>query len=158
MDIDQNTMVGRPFAIDEKPYCIWDPDLDELNLEFICGIDSEYWAFLADTYLAAGTTDDRKQQAALAMRASYCQGLETFFALLFATLQAPDCVVGWMHKYELGDLRKLVKKAQSRTAIRTRLVSKPRSWEDIAAAIFSFANFDNKHEEKRAIVNSYAKL
>lgn len=97
------------FVVDEIPYCVWDWDLGEVNRRFIKRIDGKYFDYLARANLEAFTEED-SQYAATAIRIGYHHGLETLFALLCAALQAPDCVVGWVQKYQLGQLRNLVRR------------------------------------------------
>lgn len=56
-------------------------------------------------------SDDPKERrrAATAIRTAYHHGLESFFALLFATLQSPWCVAGWMQVYSPADLRDMAR-------------------------------------------------
>ena len=51
-----------------------------------------------------------KQRAAVALRVAYGQGLETLFAFLCATLQAPESVLGWLVHYANRDLQAVVSK------------------------------------------------
>jgi len=51
-----------------------------------------------------------KIDAAIALRMAYSQGLETLFAFLGAAVQAPDCVVGYLLRYENRDLNSLIDK------------------------------------------------
>jgi hypothetical protein len=34
------------FAVDEKPFCVWEWDLRERNLEFINNLDPAYFSYL----------------------------------------------------------------------------------------------------------------
>jgi len=54
---------------------------------------------------------EERRRAAMAIRTAYHHGLESFFALLFATLQAPFCVAGWMQVYSPAGLRDIVRSA-----------------------------------------------
>lgn len=95
------------FAVLDIPYCVWDPELRRTNLEFIKGIDPTYYEYIAATNKGA-LQSDGAQYAAMAIRIAYCHGLETLFSLLCACAQAPDCIIGWLQKYKLEQLRKLV--------------------------------------------------
>lgn len=101
----------KVFAAGEDPYCVWDWDLRDRNIQYLKSFDPHYFDYMARTnaaHLGAEDTGERRR-AATAIRAAYHHGLECFFALLFATLQAPDCIVGWMQVYTPAKLRNLVK-------------------------------------------------
>lgn len=67
------------------------------------------------------------------MRIGYHHGLESFFALLFATLQAPGCVVGWMLKYWPRQLRDLVASVDgSEVPKYLEVRPEPYTWEGVA--------------------------
>ncbi len=84
------------FVVDELPFCVWEWDLRDRNLEFINDFDPAYFKYLANVHRQSFETEEHKQHAGLSLRTSYVHGLETFFAILFATIQAPDCVIGWL--------------------------------------------------------------
>lgn len=137
------------FAVDEAPFCVWEWDLRERNLEFINNIDPTYFEYLAKNHLPGLETDAQKQHAALSLRTEYAHGLETFFALLFATVQAPDCVIGWLHKYELGDLRNLIQKVQRGDPILSKLRIQPITWQTIAYTVLTYLSLEDREQEKR---------
>jgi hypothetical protein len=74
--------------------------------------------------------------------------LETFFAFLFAAIQAPDCVVGWIHKYEIFNLKRLIEKINDGQQINTKIKLSSISWENIADVLLLFS-LDDKDKEKR---------
>ena len=96
---------------------------------------------------------EERRRAAMAIRTAYHHGLESFFALLFATLQAPFCVAGWMQVYSPAGLRDIVRSAdpglwgvgerrEQVVAFREKLLPflwlRPRSfvgWEGVSRAI-----------------------
>src|ERR1041385_6978782 len=89
------TTKGRFFAVGKKPFVVW--AYDAINDDFLRGIDTKYFQYLADTH-SANLTGEHRLTAAIALRTAYHHGLETLFMLIFATLQAPHCVVGWILK------------------------------------------------------------
>jgi hypothetical protein len=127
-------LIGIRFAIHETPCCFWEVDLDERNREFITGFQHDYFQFLADMHVAA-LNGPRPQLAAMSLRSAYGQGLETLFALLFATLQAPDCVVGWMPRYRQDDLQKLVAAIDGNQPILSKIALDSPTWEGVVTAI-----------------------
>jgi hypothetical protein len=107
----QHEYGSRFFAMGEEPYCVWDWDLTQRNLEYLESLDPDYFDYVGRANVPHLEADDSKERrrAATAIRAAYHHGLESFFALLFATLQAPFCVVGWMQVYSPAELRELVR-------------------------------------------------
>src|SRR5688500_3154997 len=97
------------FAVNETPYCFWSLDPVTQDLEFLNNIDPLYFEHIANL-LGEALEGDQKQYAAAAIRIAYSQGLETLFAFLCALVQAPDCVIGWVLKYQNRDLFAVVKK------------------------------------------------
>ena len=135
------------FATDETPWCAWEWDLEKQNLDFIESVDPHYFAYLARSY-ANSPDEEQENRAALALRAAYSHGLETFFAFLFAAIQAPDCVIGWVHKYGIDNLKSLLEKVNHRQQINTKLEISSISWKEIANSLLLFS-LDDKDKEKK---------
>jgi hypothetical protein len=128
----------NPFAVNEKVRCYWDTDLQGKNAEFIRGIDPEYFRYLAATHgeNLDGSPEERAH-AAMAVRSAYHHGVETLFALVFAGLQAPDCVVGWVQQYGQDDLRELVGSVGGEPPRYLKILPKPWTWEGVARSVFA---------------------
>jgi|SRR3989304_1336452 len=135
------------FAVDETPWCAWEWDLKKQNLAFIEGVDPTYFEFLARVYVNLPDSD-QEHKAALALRTAYSHGIETFFALLFAAIQAPDCVIGWVHKYEIHHLKSLLEKVNQRQYINTKIDMAAITWKNLSNALLIFT-LDDKEKEKR---------
>jgi hypothetical protein len=134
------------FAVDDLPYCVWDWDIRSVNLQFIQSIDPGYFEYSAGVHTDNLEGED-KQRAATALRSAYHHGLETLFALICATLQAPDCVVGWLQKYQPSQLRRMVTSINKGNAdFLVKLKIDPITWESIADKIIQFRS----HDEKRS--------
>lgn len=100
-------MQHSKFAVKNKAYCLWGHNLRDSNLEFIGGIDSNYFRYVAEVH-SANLAGEKRQSAALAIRLNYFHSLESFFSLLMAALQGPDSVAGWLHQYQTKRLHELV--------------------------------------------------
>jgi hypothetical protein len=143
-----------PFVVNETPYCIWDSDIAGRDLEFLNMIDPAYFDHVAasmgnllppnqvnrdsddkDADDARKEANDVARYAAVTLRTTYSHGLETFFALVGATVQANRSVAGWMLKYKLVDLEELVRKIHRGEAIKTRITTRSLSWELLAEAL-----------------------
>ncbi len=166
----EHLLEGRFFAVGEDPYCVWDWDLRNRNVQHLKSLDPRYFDYVARAnfaHLDAEDTEERRR-AATAIRAAYHHGLESFFALLFATLQAPDCLVGWMQIYMPVKLRELVKaldpmlaergddrdRARHRHAqLSQHLKVRPRAtWEGVSATV-NLVPGDDEERAKRVREN-----
>jgi len=138
-------MQAYPFVVDETPYCLWDWNIPERNLEFLDAIDPDYFSNTVQL-LIGGLESDEKHHAGIAIRLTYSQALETFFAFLGATVQAPRAPIGWLLKYQVVELRSVVKKLSTGKHLLTRLHG-PLTWEALSAAIHRFQLEDQAKEK-----------
>lgn len=121
------------FVVNEEPYCIWEVDLPERNMEFLNGIDVEYFDYAIKVHLEA---DDEKR-ASIALRTTLHHAIETLFSFLGAYIQAPDCTYAWIAKCSNKELCDLVTKVSGlRNSLFTKLAIEKVSWEDVAKSIF----------------------
>lgn len=129
-----------PFVINEKEYAFWDADIPELNLRFINQLDPEYFEYVAKLNfdILQSNENDKKvrQHAAIALRLAYSQGLEVLFSLIFATIQAPDCVIGWFLKYSNTSLEDTAKRFRKGIKLPTKFMIQIRGWKDFANVVF----------------------
>lgn len=140
-------------VVDETPYCFWDWELQDKNLAFIDEIDPTYFEFIAEVNRNA-LAKEQNQHAAIALRMGYSQGLEAFFALLCATVQAPDCIIGWLLKYK--DLKSIVRKIHNHQPVKTKLRIHSVTWKTLSNTINLFP--DEGDEKEQQIKKSFAKL
>jgi len=95
------------FAVDDQVFCCWEHDLAERNERFLSLIDGGYFNYVAQRH-ADQLEGKNRQSSAVALRAAYHHGLETFFSLLGALTQAPGAVPAWIPKSTNTSLRHLV--------------------------------------------------
>lgn len=131
------------FVVDETPHACWDWHLQRKNIEFLEGIDADYFRYAAESNLAGLESEDQ-QRAALSLRLSYSHGLETLFALLCSMVQAPQCVIGWMISYKNSELRNVVRKITKKENLYSRLNFSPVTWDLLAKHIHSNLGFDEE--------------
>jgi hypothetical protein len=133
--------VRIPFVVDTKPYCLWDREIWKRNIDFLDMIDPDYFNYLAEVNFNlinnAETDNKKKQHAAILLRNSYSQALEALFALIGATIQAPDCILGWLLKYENKDLKSVIEKINKCETLHTNIQNSPISWTIVADFVFS---------------------
>jgi hypothetical protein len=149
------------FAVDVSPYCVWDPELSECNASFIASLDPEYFRYLAEAHGAGLRTESTKQHAALSLRACYAHGLETLFALLFAAIQAPDCVFGWLQRYKQADLRNLIGKVQHGKPLLSKADSRTFTWAALSDTIhyaFHASDEADASQLKRSYGNAWGRF
>lgn len=128
-------MENAVFVVNNEPYCIWEANIRHRNLEFIDGIDDEYFDYVLDTNIKA---DDEKR-ASISLRMAFHHSLETMFSLLGAYVQAPYCVYAWLAKCSNTDLRSIVNRINHDDPnLFTRLKLKNVAWDSIAQLIFKF--------------------
>ena len=136
------TLHSHKFAIDTRPFCVWDWDLPDRNLAFLEGIDPNYFAYLAAVH-SKGLESDERQYSALALRLAYSHALETLFALIAATVQAPHCVAGWMTKYLNSDLKSIVGKINHGQPVYSRLPISPVTWNQLSKLLIPLSDDDD---------------
>lgn len=131
-------LVGKRIVVDERPFMIWEDEQINGNLEFIKNIDPAYFYYIADinyNVLKDENESGNRNHAALCIRIAYSHALETLFAFLFAALQAPHCIGGWLKKYQIADLGKLITKVNKRKKILSKIKLNECDWEEIAKTI-----------------------
>lgn len=142
------------FFVGREPYAVWDLDIQEKNIRFLKGFDVGYFEYLAKVH-SDQIVDGNAQHAAIAIRTSYGLALETFFSLVGATLQAPECVFGWLYKYKKGDLSLLINTIRGTEQLRTRFASR-LSWDALSSLIHLNLVLSDKDREGQ-IKARYAK-
>ena len=136
------------FVVDETPYCLWDWELDKRNLDFLDQIDHEYFKYIVEAHFP-NIGGDNSQRAAIVLKTTYHQALETFFTLLFAAFQAPGCVVAYVHKCTSGHLRSMINKIQTgRAKLFNRQGIDFLSWTKISDTVNLVSYEDIKRTEE----------
>lgn len=150
-----------PIIIEERGLAFWDYEILEKNLNFINLIDPEYFEYVAKSNFAVledeVSNEKSKQYAAINLRSAYFQGLEVLFSLLFATIQAPDCVIGWILKYTNTNLSEVIKKFVNGDDITTQYIEPIENWMNVSSLIFSFPK-DEQSQVPRSKIENFAKL
>ena len=133
-----------PFVVNETPYCFWDVEIKQKNKQFIDQIDPDYFDYVAHVNMNILQSNKDKpegkkvsQLASAALRIAYSQGLEVLFGTLGATVQAPDCVFGWLLKYSNKELELLTGNIQSAGNSFNKLKLTSVTWKSIAEKVLS---------------------
>lgn len=146
---------GHAFIVDTEPAILWHQSPTRLDEEFLSWVDVEYFAFIADTFQPLLDTD-HALRAAMAMRTGYAHGLETFFALLCAAIQAPDCVSGWMLRHRPTDIRRILAKIRNGTFRDSVLAGEPTTFLGLAQIVHE--RLDVSADLLRELANAWARL
>ncbi|HEX8249794.1 MAG TPA: hypothetical protein VF599_16600 [Pyrinomonadaceae bacterium] len=156
--------IYAPFVINKKPYCFWDIDMPDANRRFINQIDPNYFEYVARVNFAILKNEDleridekTRQYAAVTMRIAYSQALEVLFSFLFASIQAPHCVIGWLLKYTNEDLFDVVKRFRDYEEILHNFPKEIRGWDSLVDIIFQ--GLDKTQEESISLkLEGFARL
>jgi hypothetical protein len=134
------------FAIDSRPFCVWDVDHASRSTEFLRTVDPNYFTYLARLHIKEMECNDR-HEAALGLRIAYSHGLETLFAFLCACIQAPDCVFGWLSKYRTEELYSVVDAISKGRSVLSKLNLQPVTWEGLGLMIHAGLKMPDKEKE-----------
>lgn len=149
-----------PFMVHETPYYLIGDDIIKLNLRFLEDFQPEYFYETSKSLFSSiQNSDNRTENNYLAsqIKTLYSQAVETFFAYLFGSLQAPLCIVGWLQLYRIKSLRKFVETINTNTRFPYFKISlKKYSWLQLSKQFNFFKHEDNQIHNK--IINGYAEF
>jgi hypothetical protein len=104
---EESKIFGTPIIIYDQPLVFWESAPYEYQRVFLETVDSSYFTYHSQVH--AGELDGKNaRQAAVALRATYSQCLETLFALIGAAIQAPWCPAGWILRYKNKQVEHLI--------------------------------------------------
>jgi hypothetical protein len=103
------------FVVSQRAFCIWDDDLQKKSLFFLENIDPSYFDYMVEKHFSDICEGEKakskdSQHAALALRTIYSQALESFFAFLGSSLQAPFYPSAWINLYSNRELISIIHK------------------------------------------------
>jgi hypothetical protein len=67
----------------------------------------------------------------MSIRADYGHAVESMLALLFASIQAPLCIMGWLDLYRVEDIEELCKSIRNGVPFAHMLLARPKSLRDV---------------------------
>lgn len=147
---------GHGFFVGDVPYAVWDWDIPQRNLEFVRGIEHEYFDYVATTH-SQNLRGEQRHLAALSIRAAYFHGVETLLTLICAAIQAPRCVPAWIQRCSTPQLRKIIEPmSKGWCVLPNPLKINPISWDAIAEKIISLS--DVEQEELAEVRSDFASL
>jgi hypothetical protein len=135
------------FLINESPNCIWDYELAKTNKTFLTSIDPSYYRYIAETFEKDLENSDKdiRYRASLALRASFYQALETFFLLVGAMVQAPECEYAYVLKASTSQVKLVANRIETKTFTdHCFFLDNDLTWQEIARIIFEPADHPTK--------------
>lgn len=161
MTLETFNVQYRCFVVGDKPLCLWDGNIRQRNTDFLESLDPGYFEYMVGVHQQAinganNPTDKEAQFAAMALRTTYSQALETLFALIFTALQAPHCPPAWFNEYTNQQLRTLIDQVNQRKPILSVWGIDIPSWSSIVEILFKPLNLDDKEQES-ALKAGFAK-
>jgi hypothetical protein len=142
------------FCVNKKPWLIADPDLRRKNLEFLNGIDAEYFKYCLETHGKA--KESEWQHASIAMQSTLHHALETLFSLIGVLVQAHDCGYAWIAKCETRELINFVQRISDEDdSLFTKLPGLVISWGGIATAIGELCQLEPSLGNSRQYAATY---
>jgi hypothetical protein len=145
--MNQSSLQNSIFVVNEEPFCIWEIDFLKRNMEFLNGIDTEYFDYVLKVHL---NSDDEKK-ASIALRTTLHHAMETFFSFLGAYIQAPTCAYAWIAKCSNRNLRDFVGQVgRPNNTLFTKLNIPQVTWENVAGLVFQ-RYMPNSERNKKTI-------
>jgi hypothetical protein len=121
-----------------KAYGVWHSELPRRNAAWLRAFDPAHFQYLAGVHKRR-LRSTHAQDAALALRTAYGIGLESFFALVGAMVQAPHAAFVWLDLYQLDDLRQVVRSFRGGKAV-PKLFLPPLSWSALSEEVHGSLN------------------
>lgn len=149
----EHVLTGVPIVIDAEPMVFWDTDHVRTQTKLLHRIDSSYFRYLARTH-APHLEGEDSQSAGVAIRLAYSHALESLFALVGASIQAPNCPAGWLLNYRYFQLKDLVRKIsdaesfapekiRDRKPFDNKVGLRNEGWQEVADVLSSWEPFDD---------------
>lgn len=140
---------GRPFAVADRVYCAWDVDHQARTLEFLDGVDTEYFASMARV-LGERLDSDDDRAVSVALRVLYHQGIETLMSFLGAAAQGAWVVPAWIAKARTEDLQEVARRLGNGQALLTGVGPLPVSFDALSQQIHRYVWTDDAREPSTA--------
>lgn len=122
-------------------YCCWDFDHRTRTLEYLQGIDPDYFSTVA-TLLARQLESEDAIASSVALRVLYHQGVETLMSLLGAAAQGSTVVPAWIAKCSTEDLKIVAARLQSGHPLLTEVGTQRVTFDDLSRYLHRFAWVD----------------
>lgn len=141
--------LGYSFAVADKAYCCWEYDHRSRALEFLDGLDTDYFGTMA-ALLGAELDGDHSLAVSVTIRMLYVQAIEALLALLVATVQAPKAVAAWIASCTTQDLDAATRMLVNGQPILTQVGRQRVSLTNLSVHLHRFAWPDETGDEATA--------
>ena len=147
------------FLVDERPFCVWDTKIQQNAQDFLNSLEPEYYEHVADRLIRGATSKYKKiaKFSSLILRSTYSQALETLFALIASSVQAPNCPHAWFTTYRNVDLVNVIQKINNGENFSSQLKNGRATWKNISDALFTPLAINDKKKEA-SIKDDFASL
>jgi len=139
--------------VGENPKCFWFDEIKKRNIEYINRSDPIFSDKVLDLLKELYEKNPTDQFVCALIRQNYSQFLETLFSTIFACMQSPLFIEGWLSQYHENDIELLIEKINSNEKIYSYFGFSHYSWNDISSIIYQ-CDSTNKVE----IVDGFSKL
>ncbi len=140
-------------AVNETPRCFWGYNLREKNIRYLERLDSDFYDKIAIKLAKLHEEDPADIITPILIRQYYYQSLETLYSFIFALLQSPDCVFGWLSMYKTSQLKKLVEKINCGRKILSKFKFPFYDWDHISELVHvAYA----QSEKKESLIKCYS--
>jgi hypothetical protein len=148
---------GIPIVTGKQAHCFWGTDLAAANAVFLKSLDPGYFSWVVKALEPSEDHDKAdRRRGSIALRLAHGQALETLFALLAATAQAPRFPAGWMMTYRNSDLRDVVTAIHSATPFLTVLREQPVTWNTLSTLVH--AHLPDPPLKKRNLAHQFGRV
>lgn len=130
--------LGYAFAVADKPFCCWEYDHGKRTLEFLDGLDPDYFATMA-MLLGGQLESDDALAMSVTLRMLYAQAIEALLALLGATVQAPEAIPAWIASCSTQNLDEVAQGLKDGATILTQDGRQRVSFIDLSEQVHRYA-------------------
>lgn len=142
--------LGYVFAVADDTFCCWEYDHGQRALEFLNGIDCDYFGAVAGMLAEHLPSTSVGVAASIALRATYQQGIEALMSLLGAIVQAPHAVPAWIATSTTRGLREVVTRLSEGRALLTQEGWSRLTFDDLSGQIHRYAWVDESGDDSTA--------
>jgi hypothetical protein len=146
---DYRGPLGYAFAVADRAWCCWEYDHRARTLEFLDGVDPEFFSTMAEM-LGAELDGDQALAVSVTLRMLYVQAIETLLGLLGATLQAPDAVAAWIAACTTQELDALTRMLLDGRPLLTQAGRQRVSFVELSEHVHRFCWPDETGDESTA--------
>lgn len=136
--------------IGKRPFRIWRGESPFRDEDLLLGMQPDLHVEACEALRRTLDSDPKDERATLAIRLHYGLAQESFFALLFAVLQAPEVPTAWLLLYRTPDVLGLLERFEKAKDLPSVLQCPvPGSWESLAETLVPRSTLDDAVSRER---------